>query len=188
MKKNTINKIKMGAVLLLLMSQYAKSEPITKGPYSEPRKPDITKRCQDFDSINGDENDKFVGRFNWALKCFREELVYKHYLNPDINQNKFEDGRLLYPSFGKIEFDPNEGVFKVTKVLAPTNENEPCDVLPKKDGWTIIEICIKGCYTPDQYLLVDKGYKKIETLNKDSDKIYTINKHSTLQKLSYKTQ
>lgn len=184
--KKTLKKYIYVLICLCILRQ-SNAAPGDKSSRVEDSKPDVINRCNPFDSINGGEESKIIGRYNWTLKCFRTEFMNLD-LNPEYNLNRHIDGRQLYPSFGRSYYDSSTKKYTFELIEAPTDENASCEVIPKSEGWKILWMCAQGCYTPDQYLLVEKGYKQINKLNKTNDHIYTLNKHSTLQKLEYRLQ
>lgn len=136
-------------------------------------------RCQQSgDSLDGTQA---VGRTQWAKKCFPYLKAILGGSESGAVNMRNTDGSVVpgYPTFALV--NENGEILNFWK--APTEAGASCEGAAR---YSLIGLCRAGCYTPDQMVLFEGGYRAIGSQEaKQEIQIVTLGSASTSDHFSF---
>lgn len=120
------------------------------------------------------------GRIAWIRKCNASHFAYIDFgptLQVTEQLNAMNPARKYYPAiYNPLNNQPLE---------LPVTPDAACYTLP--DTYVQTAICQAGCFTPDQLVYVEGGYRRIDELEATKPPLVTLRKDATLDALTYTT-
>lgn len=122
-----------------------------------------------------------IERREWAIKCFPTQRGPIYYNKQMMNlEGVLSEG---YPTL--LFVDDAGMVSNPSNWFAPKDRNAQCNF---PAGYVIVGYCAAGCYTPEQVLLFDNGYRSIaEAKHEDIKSIRTLSADSSMDSLDFIT-